>query len=660
MYQYIDGKIVLTLNDWIAAGLTINQFQNDSKRKYLKILQTGWNGNTTFDVRSVKRLDRLAALETCHGKIDVATAEANSINPDPEIATLFREYTYEDKYGRIHHIPAQTQSIYTNNVSILEAMKKSLGRQNMAKAANNKRVKLNEFFPKCVDVAANLNSRGMFNTLHKHPRTFERIYKNYLAAGSEGWKTLIHPSFGNKSSEKLCEDAKFWLIARYATPISKLTLQQLFDEYNREVINHTDWKPLKDPNTIRLFLFRKDVEPLWLGMRRGELQAKAKYTRQHRTLLPTMRDSIWYGDGTKMNFYYLDSEGKMATTSVYEVIDVYSECLLGHHISKTEDFEAQYMAFRRAIQFSGQKPYEIRFDNQGGHKKLQAGEFFKKLSRLAINTAPYNGNSKTIESAFGRFQSQVMHKLWYFTGQNITAKKEESRANMEFILANKANLPTLDEAIRQYQLCRDEWNNLPHYDSGISHIQMYRESSNPRAVKVDTLEMLSIFGIIKPVPNTYRSNGIEMEVKGVKYCWEVLNAEGQPDLEFLRKNSEQKFHISYDPYDMEIVALYTKVPGGDYRFEAMASKYIRVHRGIQEQDKLDAAFIRSMENRNKKLRLDMQEATEQIMEKYGMHPSQHGLNMPKVKGVNSKKADDIGSYNKKVSEIIPVDTEDLY
>jgi hypothetical protein len=660
MYQNIDGTIVLSVNDWMETGLTYDEFKYDSKMGLLKIFRRSTNGNTLIDVQSIKRPIRRTILETKYGKIDATAAEANGIKPDPKIATLFRDYTYEDKYGRRHTIPEKTQSIYTNNASIIEAMAGSLVRQKMAKASNNKRVKLNEFFPKCVEIAANLNAKGMFNTLHKHHRTFERIFKTYQAAGADGWKTLIHPSFGNKSSEKLCEEAKYWLIARWATPVNKLTIQQLFEEYNREVINYPDWKPLKDPNTIRLFLYRKDVQSLWYGMRHGELHAKAKFTRQHRTILPTMRDSIWYGDGTKMNFYYRDSEGKMATTSVYEVMDVYSECLLGHHISKTEDFEAQYMAFRRALQFSGQKPYEIRFDNQGGHKKLQAGEFFKKLSRLAINTQPYNGNSKTIESAFGRFQTQVMHKLWYFTGQNITAKKEESRPNMEFILANKANLPTLDEAIRQYVLCREEWNNMPHYESHIAHLSMYRNSSNPRAVKVDALEMLSIFGIIKPVPNTYRSNGIEMEVKGMKYCWEVLTADGQPDLEFLRKHSDEKFHICYDPYDMEMVALYSKVPGGDYRFEAMASKYIMVHRGIQEQDKLDAAFIKSMENKNKKLRLDMQEATEQIMEKYGMHPAQHGLNMPKVKGVSSKRTDDIGAYTKKVSEIIPVDTEDLY
>ena len=71
------------------------------------------------------------------------------------------------------------------------------------------------------------------------------------------------------------------------------------------------------------------------------------------------------------------------------------------------------------------KPYEIVTDNQGGHKKPEAQAFFKKICHLHKTTMPHNGQSKTIESAFGRFQLQVMHKLYNYTGQNMTATKAE-------------------------------------------------------------------------------------------------------------------------------------------------------------------------------------------------------------------------------------------
>ena len=176
-----------------------------------------------------------------------------------------------------------------------------------------------------------------------------------------------------------------------------------------------------------------------------------------------MRDSLWYSDGTKLNYFYgyrdENNRYKIGTTQVYVVMDVFSEAFIGYHISPTEDYIAQYNAYRMALQTSGQKPYQITYDNQGGHKKLQAGNFLSQLAHLGIPTKPYNGKSKTIESAFGRFQMQYLKKDWYFTGQNIQAKEEESKANMEFVTANRHNLPSLDGISEAFKKRLNEWNN---------------------------------------------------------------------------------------------------------------------------------------------------------------------------------------------------------
>ena len=180
-------------------------------------------------------------------------------------------------------------------------------------------------------------------------------------------------------------------------------------------------------------------------LQRGKCQNKAKKRGiyQHSTKLPSCRDALWYGDGTKLNYFYLE-DGKIKTCQVYEVMDAYSEVLLGYCISEKEDYQAQYSAFKMAIENAGHRPYQITVDNQGGHKKLETGNFLSKICRIAIKTQPYNPNSKTIESVFRRLQ-KILSGDWFFTGQNITAKRAESRANMEFILANRASLPSLEE-----------------------------------------------------------------------------------------------------------------------------------------------------------------------------------------------------------------------
>ena len=196
----------------------------------------------------------------------------------------------------------------------------------------------------------------------------------------------------------------------------------------------------------------------------------------------------------------------------------------------------------------------------------------------------------------------------------------------------------------------------------MTRIEAYRKSKNEQAQPVSMLDLIDIFGIINPTPITYRSSGVQMAVCGVKYEWEVLTADGAPDFDFLSKNVDRKFHVKYDPKDMSIVSLYTKDANG-YRFEALAQKYIKVHRALQDQDKLDHSFIRVMDERNKQMRIGMQAETERIMEEAGVHPSQHGLNMPKLKGISAKKAakhEDYGEFTKEVSNIDMSDIRSKY
>jgi len=632
MYIPLDNTIAITVADYMAAGFSYFNFKNDKQRKYLVTLNKGGNGREVLiDFNSIKKADRRAAIIRVLGeptKEAGKTPYANEIRSDAEAITYYHDYTYnEDK-----HLPEEAKMQYANEAAILNTIKRVMDTQRAARARHGKKKRMGEFWDEATTWVTSEST--ILKWPHKLPtnaRTLERKYSAYL---EDGYYSLIHKGYGNGNADRLTEEGKRWLIARFGTPIEKLTTKQLFEEYNR-IAPERGWMQLKTELTVYKYLHLPEVQPIWWGMRYGELAAKEKFNRQHRTLLPTMRDSIWYSDGTKLNYYYRTEDGKIETCTVYEVIDAYSECFLGYHISKSEDFEAQYYSYRMALQFAKQRPYEIRYDNQGGHKKLENGGFLQKMAHLAINTMPYNGKSKTIESAFGRFQAEYLHREWYFTGQNITAKKEESRQNMEFILANKTNLPTLDEVKAKYKQRRDAWNKGNHFDTGKPRIEMYRESVNPKAQKMEWFEMLEIFGIMTDKPNTYRASGIEIQVKNIKYAYEVLGEDGQPDTEFLESNVDRKFFVKYDPNDMSIVSLFVKDHAG-LRFVTLAGKYLHIHRGKQEQEEHEPSFIKQQELIGKERRLARQENIEQMMESEGVHPAQNGLNMPKVAGVTPK------------------------
>ena len=71
-----------------------------------------------------------------------------------------------------------------------------------------------------------------------------------------------------------------------------------------------------------------------------------------------------------------------------------------------------------------------------------------------------------------------MKKRFGFTGQNITAKRDTSRPNLEFINANIDSLPTLEELKEQYAAAREQWNSMKHPATGIPRIEMYNTSVN--------------------------------------------------------------------------------------------------------------------------------------------------------------------------------------
>lgn len=520
---------------------------------------------------------------------------------------------------------------YTINASVLGLVLTALN-ERMAKVKALGGGVPKDLWHKALDLSESY--RKDYN--HTLPNTLRGFRDKMNAFKRDGYVALISGKDGNENTLKITDEAGDQIIALKRSKVPVYTNSQLFAKYN-EIAKDKGWKPLKSISSLVSFLERPEVKRRWYDAVHGELAANQKYSRKHKTALPSFRDSLWYGDGTKLNLFYkaYDEKGKLQvrTTQVYEVMDAYSETMLGHYISDSENYEAQYNSFRAAIQTAGCRPYEIVVDNQGGHKKLEATQFFERICHVFRFTAPYSGQSKTIESAFGRFQAEILHQDWRFTGQNITTKRETSRPNLEFIEANKENLYTLEELKIAYAKAREAWNNAKHPATGVSRIEMYQNSVNPETTAVDQLDMIEMFWLTTQKPSTFTSSGITIEVDKKKYTYEVLGTDKMPDLEFRKKHTFRQFYVMYDPLDMTQVRLYTKETNG-MRYIATAEPYVKVHRNLQEQKPGEMAFIRQMEIRNKQERVNLQLEAAELEMAHGVAPEQFGLNRPRIKGLN--------------------------
>lgn len=552
-----------------------------------------------------------------------------SIKIDAKAREFYEAYTYMDKDGQERHLTEKMIEEYTINASVLGELEKMAARRQAIRSS------LNAPMSGAWDLILDSSERMRESYGHTLPGTLARLKTRLKAWKADGYQSVVSGKLGNSSALKITGDFLKLIVALKRSKVPVYTDAQLFEKAN-EIAEERGWKPIRSLSGMKKWLNSPSVEPLWYDAVYGEQAARQRYGRKHKTALPTRRDTLWYGDGTKLNLYYRDEQGKVRTTQVYEVIDAMSEVLLGYCISDTEDYEAQYHAYRMAIQKSGHKPYEIVYDNQGGHKKLDSDGFIGKICRVHRPTQPYNGESKTIESVFGRFQAQVLHKDWRFTGQNVTAKKASSRPNVEFIEANKDSLYTLEELKDAYAAARKEWNEGVHPATGERRIDMYEKSVNEETQEVTLHDMVDMFWVFTKRMATFTDQGLQVTVKGEKRQYEVCSSPGVPDHEWRRKHTYERFIVAYDPYDFASIRLYTKGTDGSLRFERTAEPYILIHRALQDQQGTDdAKFIRQEQEANLQDRIERTVKGRTIAAEHGMDAEQQGLHSPKLKGTTA-------------------------
>jgi hypothetical protein len=597
--------------------------------------------------------------------------EKTIIRIDPEAAQFFSEVFKYKLNGVLTPLDDALAGEYAANASVLNMLlRRKKDVKSMGERMNNHRRDVWEMVQlRCEHLryATDEDRAAEENPLHSLPKNLSRLKERMREYDREmehegvrypyNYRSLISRKIGNRNTLKITEEAGELLLALKRCMHPVFTDRQIFERFNEvELPAHNAriwnpkerWKPLKSLRGMVGWLNRPENVPQWYGAVHGELKALQRYGIKLNTELAGCRDARWEGDGTKLNLYYREN-GKRLTCTVYEVMDTYSEALLGYWISDGENYMQQYHAFRMAVQQTRRSPYEIVTDNQGGAKTKKMQDFIHAISHIGRVTKPNNPQSKSIESAFGRYQAQVLHQLYGYTGQNVTSKKESSKPNLEFIEANTDKLPTLAELKERYIELREMWNGLrpmlttgkllTHPGSGIGRMEMYLAGTNELAPEVTAREMAESFWLWTDKPVTFRPDGIEIKVENVPYKYDVFSMDeaNMPDVEWRRRNTYRKFWVKYDPYDMSAVKLYWEDAAGGRRYERVASPPVTVHRAIQDQREGERAYINRILDANRQEQAHRFLAAKEIEWKHGVAPEQNGLHTPRISGLSAKE-----------------------
>ncbi len=419
-----------------------------------------------------------------------------------------------------------------------------------------------ELFKYCLneqDKALIRFKKGAINSLEWLARN-ARLYKK------EGIQSLIHKGVGNINREKTDKQMHAKLISLRANPV-KYSHEDIAMMYN-------DWALAMDKeqlsvSTIKEYLNRPKIKKAWYYKRHGQHAADNEFQQHINRQKPSFPDALWSLDGTTMQLYYLDDDGKIKSDLyVYFVTDANSTAIIGHSIAFAETSEMVEAALRNCVELHKNKPYQVQYDNSSANVSHAAQNLIGNMSRVHFPCEPHKGRSKYVETIIGHFQQRVLRHYDFFKGGNITARSLDSKANPELLAELKkdtSRLPSRSEVIEIFNDAVNKWNERGEKRdkygrfTGRTKLQRYGEAHEKR-VKLNYFDRISLFMVEQRTPYRYGNAGIEIEVYGKlkKFIVPDQGEEAVSDFAFAHENLGKKFYVKIDRSRPFIIALYDK------------------------------------------------------------------------------------------------------
>jgi len=454
---------------------------------------------------------------------------------------------------------------------------------------NDPKLKRNAFGAKTskiwdeVSIAVNgINTNKWIFSLPGNPRRLKAKYEDYL---KNGYEVFLHKGEGQKNAQIIKEEIADFILAKYCLPI-KMSIPEVLYAYDVEA-EKRNWKSLTEA-AIYNWLYQPERERIWTLARHGLSAYNKKYkhtiTRDRSDWFP---NAYWAIDGTKLDWihYWDDSSNKMGAKLKIDVMfDVYSEKIIGWDLSFTESHIEHFKAIKMAVNEAQCRPYYLTYDHQGGHKMDRMQSLYDSLMAVDGQGTHHpnkaRNHSNPSEQLFARFQQQVITKFWFSDGQGVTVKRDDNKMNTDFILENKANLKTVEELQKAWLAAVNLWNckQHPHFEMSRNEVYQHEMPMKEPLTLWDIMDKMWIEETKRLV--TYKGSGINVNISGVDYEFEVYNSKGEVDSDFRYKNIGNKFKVRYDPDFLDgYVQLYIKDEKDNYVWMANAEPK-RKHQNI--------------------------------------------------------------------------------
>lgn len=562
-----------------------------------------------------------------------------TLQPKGELAWLAedlsarRYFRYEYRYelgGAMVRLPDYLADEYELNARVLNALIERQGTLvQMSNKLNNKRKNI-------WDLILQYCEELRQDYAHTLPRSKGRLQKKVGEYKKQGYPCLISGNVGNSNTRKVSAEVGEYLIGLMRSREYVHSFETALLKFN-SVAPEKGWACISSVSTVRDFLSDPAIEPLWLSVQQGESVANTKYGAQFVSLTkPQHSNALWAADGTKLNIYYLNEEGKKVTTDIYMIFDVCTGYCVGWSLGQESAYGTQYPAFRMAVERAGVKPFQLVMDNQSSQRKLDRVGFFSRLSVVGVRfKTPYRKQANPAEALIGQFQKSVLSHSPYFTGYNITARGKLSGSNEEWIGANLEHLPTHDTLRDRVAEWIAEWNRQVPTGEKSTRQQLYDvECANPEHPALTEEDMLELFYERRERMSTFAQGGLTIEIGKKEYHYDAYTEDGKVDFAWRKDNTLRRFGVKYDPLDHTKIAIY-RVSGDDsWRFERYLFPAVKIAMAAEDRTAHDDVATTAFLEGDRQMRIERNAQGMAIDIKMAQHEA---YNYPRLLGAS--KAD---------------------
>lgn len=211
------NQMVLSMSDWLAAGLSYYMYENDKRRKNLQTTNRACYNSGVEILYESLREDRKVKIKEVLGNVSTLAKRQpllNRMRIDDKAVTFFRS---EFKLDDDRFLPEENITEYIHDASILNAIKNEMQDTNVyRRARGGTRINKGVFFQTVIEILSDEDFKKRYpNSL---PLSERRLREKMDIYTHEGYLSLVSSKFSNINARKVSLRLERLLMALYTMP----------------------------------------------------------------------------------------------------------------------------------------------------------------------------------------------------------------------------------------------------------------------------------------------------------------------------------------------------------------------------------------------------------------------------------------------------------